>query len=61
MVKVSIAVKNHYDQGNSYKENISLWLAYSFRALVHYHNGGKHDRVQEDLVLKKELEFCMLI
>jgi hypothetical protein len=35
------------------KENISLRLSYSFRGLVHYHHGRKHDRVHPDLVLKE--------
>ena len=32
----------HHEQGNSYKRNISLGLAYSFRGLVHYHYGREH-------------------
>ena len=35
------------------KENIELGLAYSFRDLAYYHHGGKHSRVQADLVLEK--------
>ena len=28
-------------------------LAYSFRGLVHYHDGGKHDSMQADMVLEE--------
>ena len=35
------------------KENISLGLAYSFRGLVHYHHGEKHDSSEADMVLEK--------
>ena len=34
-LRVSIAVKRHHDQGNSYKDNIKLGLAYSFIGSVH--------------------------
>lgn len=37
------------------KENTSLGLAYSFRGLVHYFHGEKHDSIQADTVLKKNL------
>ena len=42
------------------KENISLGLAYSFRGSVHYHHGGKHDSMQADMVLEKELRVLHL-
>ena len=42
------------------KQNISLWLAYSFRGLVHYHHGGKHGSVQADMMLEKELRVLYL-
>jgi hypothetical protein len=35
------------------KENISLGLAYSFRGLVHYDQGGKIGGIQSDLVLEE--------
>jgi hypothetical protein len=35
------------------KDNIYLGLAYSFRDLVHYQNGGKHGSVQADEVLEE--------
>ena len=41
------------------KKNISLRLAYSFRGLVHSHHGGKHDSIQADIVLEKELKSSM--
>lgn len=57
-------MNKHYDQGNSYKENISLGLAYSFKASVHYHHGWKHDSAQADMVLGKDLKedrgICLL-
>ena len=34
------------------KANISLGLAHSFRALVHYHQGRKHGSVQADVALE---------
>jgi hypothetical protein len=37
------------------KENIELGLAYSFRGVVHYHQGGKHGSMQVDMVLEKKL------
>jgi len=36
------------------KENISLGLAYSFRGLVRYHQGGKHGSHQANMALDKE-------
>jgi hypothetical protein len=35
------------------KESFQLWLAYSFRGLVHCHHGGEHGGRQVDLVLEK--------
>jgi hypothetical protein len=35
------------------KENISLRLAYSYRNLVHYYHGQKHDSVQTDQLLEE--------
>ena len=34
-----IAMNRHYDQGNSYKDNIYWWLAYRFRGSFQYHQG----------------------
>ena len=34
------------------------WL--SFRGLVYYHDGGKHGRIQADMVLVKELRVLHL-
>lgn len=39
---------------NVIKENIYLGLAYSFRGLIRYHHGEKHDGMQADILLKKE-------
>ena len=36
-------------------EHISLGLAYSFRGLVHFHQGGKLGSIQADMALEKEL------
>jgi hypothetical protein len=35
------------------KENIYLRLAYSFRGLVQYLDGGKHGGMQADMVLER--------
>jgi hypothetical protein len=37
-----------------------LGLAYSFRGLVHYQHGRKHDSKQADTVLEKELRVLQL-
>ena len=42
------------------KANISLGLVYKFRGSVHYRHGRKHDRVQADMVLGKELRVLHL-
>ena len=39
----------------SRSENISLGLAYSVRASVHYQHGGKHGSMHADMVLGMEL------
>ena len=38
LLRVSIAVKRHYDCGNYYKT--FNWDGLQFRGLVHYHHGG---------------------
>ena len=40
LVRVSITVKGHYDQGSSYKGKHFDWLSYNFRGSMHYHFGG---------------------
>jgi hypothetical protein len=35
------------------KENISLELACSFRGLVHYCHGRRHDSIEADMNLEK--------
>lgn len=45
-------MKRHQDQDNSYKANISLELAYSFRGLVHYHY-RTHGCLQADMMLEE--------
>ena len=35
------------------KNNVYLGLAYSFRDLVHYHQGWKHGSMQADMVLEE--------
>jgi hypothetical protein len=37
------------------KKDSSLWLTYSFRGLVLYYHGGKHDSIQAGMALEKEL------
>jgi hypothetical protein len=44
-------VNRYHVQGNAYKAQLQLGLAYSFRGLVYYHHDGKHGSVQVDLVL----------
>jgi hypothetical protein len=44
-------MKIHHDHGNSCKGNISLGVAYRFRALVKYFHGS----MQAPMALKKEL------
>jgi hypothetical protein len=41
------------------KEN--TWMTYSFRSLIHCRHGGKHGRVQADMVLERSLESYILI
>jgi hypothetical protein len=48
-------VKRHHHKSNSYKANIYLGLAYSFRGSVHYLHGWKHSSLQADEVLAKEM------
>ena len=52
-----VAVQRHHDQGDSYKEKclFNQRLAYSFRGLVHYHQGEEHGGTEADMVLDKEL------
>ena len=49
-VRVSIAVKRYHDHGNSYKGK-TIWAAYIFRGLVHYHRGATSS-MQEVTVLE---------
>jgi hypothetical protein len=52
-VLVSVAMKRHFDQGNSYqKKSVELGLAYSFRNLTHYHV-REHGGTQADMMLEK--------
>ena len=41
LVKVSIAVMWHHDQGNSHKGEICLGMTYNFRGVVHYYHGKR--------------------
>jgi hypothetical protein len=45
-----IAMKRHYDQGNSYKDNYLIGAGLQFRGLVHYHHVGKHGSMQAELL-----------
>ena len=54
VARVSIAVKRHHDQGNSYKGKHFRVAQLQFRGLVHYHHGGKHGSTQAAMVLEKE-------
>ena len=37
-----------------------MGLAYRFRGLVHHHHSGKHEGMQADMVLEKELRVLHL-
>ena len=52
-------MKRHHDHSNSYKGKYLIG-AYSFRGLVHYYHGGKHDSVQADMVLEMKLRVLHL-
>jgi hypothetical protein len=45
-------MKSHHDHDNSYKKN-KLKLVYTFRGLVHYNPGRKHDIMQASMVLER--------
>jgi hypothetical protein len=53
LVRVSFTVRRHHDQGNFYKGNHLIGLAYYVRGLVHYYHGGKHGSMQADLMLEE--------
>jgi hypothetical protein len=44
-------MNRHHDQGNPYKDNIKLGLAYRLRGSVHYYQGGNMDSIQIGMVL----------
>ena len=54
-IRVSIAVKRHYGHNSSYRGKHLIGAALEFRGLFHDHHGEKHDSMQTDMVLKKEL------
>ena len=53
-------MKRHYDQGNSYKEKHLIRAGLQFEVLVHYYQVGKHDGIQIDVVVDKELKVLQL-
>jgi hypothetical protein len=53
LVRVSIAVKRHYGQGNSFRGLHLNGAGLQFKGSVHYHHGRKHDRVQAGMVLEE--------
>lgn len=53
--KGSIAVRDTMRIATLIKETFDLWLDYSFKGLVHYRHSEKHNSVQADTVLAKEL------
>lgn len=53
-LRILFAVKRHHGNGNSYKGHL-IGVGLQFRGLIHYLHGGKHDSVQADMVLDKEL------
>jgi hypothetical protein len=48
-----IAAQRHHDQGNSYKGQHLIGLAYRFRGSGHYYHGRKHGSIQASMVLEK--------
>jgi hypothetical protein len=48
-------VKSHHDQGNSYKGQHLIGASIQVQRFSPCHHGRKHDSVQADLVLEKEL------
>ena len=50
-----MAGKRYHVPSNTYKDNFLTGTGQQFIALVHYCQGRKHGRVQEDIVLEKEL------
>ena len=55
MPGISIAVKRHHDQSNSYKGKHLTGAGLQFRSLVHCHYGGKHGGTQVGTVLRERL------
>lgn len=53
---VSVAVKTHEDHRNSYKGKHSLSLVESFKGLIYYYHGRKHEYVHADMIPEKELK-----
>jgi hypothetical protein len=55
-------VKRHYGQAISYKGKhlIQTGLFSEVQSIIIYHHGRKHDRVQADMVLEKELRVLHL-
>jgi hypothetical protein len=58
--RVSIAVKRHHDQGNSYKGQHSIGAGLQFKRLSQFSSWWKHSRVQTDMELEKELRILHL-
>ena len=54
-LRVSITVKRYHDKGHSYKRKHLIGAGLQFGGSVHFHHGGKHDGMQADMVLEKEL------
>lgn len=51
-------MKRHH--GNSYRKAFNWGLVYSFRGLVHYHDGGEHGGTQVGMELEKLLRVLHL-
>ena len=60
LVRVSTAMKKHFDHSNSYKKKHLIGTGLEFRGVVHYTHGRKHGSMQEDMVLEKELRVLYL-
>ena len=51
-------MKRYHNHGNSYKAKHLIGAGlHSVRSLVPYHHDRKNGRMQEDMVLEKELRF----
>ena len=53
-------MKRQHDQRHAYKEKHLIRAGLQFEVLVHYYQVGKHDGIQIDVVVDKELKVLQL-